>query len=117
MFGLAPRHWFRVLLVLAIFYVVAQYIPPYLYGFQFNDAVREEVRFAEIRRRSAEDLRISIIKRADENYIPLDPKNIKITRKGKDLTVDVTYTMPVNLVVYQHVLQFHVVASGETLEP
>ena len=60
-----------VVFVLLLF-AATQYIPPYVSAFQFNDFIRQEVKFAAPSRRTTDDVRTSIVQKAKEFDIPLD---------------------------------------------
>jgi hypothetical protein len=116
MFGLNRRQQIMLLLFLGLIYAATQYVPPYFYAFQFNDFIRQEVKFAVTARRTTEDVRTHIVEKAQEFNIPITAKDVQITRRGPAFTVDVEYRVPIDLRVYQHELVFRSIESGETFE-
>jgi len=116
MFGLSGRHIFILLIVVALLFTAAQYIPAYVTAFQFNDFVRQEVKYAASSRKTADTLRAEIFEKASELGIPLTKKDIQITRKGPTFTLEVDYRWPIDMKVYRHELLFHTSQSGELFE-
>jgi hypothetical protein len=116
MFGLNGRQLTMLLIVVVLFFVGAQYFPPYFAAFQFNDYVRQEVKYAASAKKTADTLRNEITKKAQELGIPLNKKDIRISRKGPSFTLELEYRWPINLRVYQHELVFQRSYSGELFE-
>ncbi len=116
MFGLSGRQIFILLVLVAVLFAAAQYVPAYFAAFQFNDFVRQEVKFAVTNRKSADRMRIDVAQRANELGIAIKPKDIRITRRGPAFTLEVDYRWPINMKLYQQELAFHVSESGEIFE-
>ncbi len=116
MFGLNGRQMFFLLAFIVILFAATQYGPVYFAAFQFNDFVRQEVKFAASSKKTIDNVRGDILQSAMELGIPLDKRNIRITKRGPAITVDVDYRWPINLRVYKHELVFHVSESGEIFE-
>ena len=53
MFGLSGRQIFILLILIALLFAGAQYVPAYFAAFQFNDYVRQEVKYAASSRKTA----------------------------------------------------------------
>jgi hypothetical protein len=114
MFGLSGRQIFILLVLAASIFTAAQYIPPYYTAFQFNDFVRQEVKYAATARRSIADIRRHVVEKAEELGIPdITARSIEIKRSGPSFTLDLEYRFPIDLKVYQHELIFTVSESGE----
>jgi hypothetical protein len=116
MFGLSGRQIFILLVLIALLFAGAQYVPGYFAAFQFNDYVRQEVKYAASSRKTPEILRGEVLERANELGIPLTKNDIRITRQGPAFRVEIEYHWPINLRVYQHQLVFHVNEQGELFE-
>lgn len=116
MFGLSGRHFLILLLIIGLFFAGAQYVPAYFAAFQFNDFIRQEVKFALTSRKTADALRADIVQKAKELEIPVTARDIHITRRGPSFTLDVEYRWPIDMKVYQHELIFHASESGEVFE-
>ena len=116
MFGLSGRQIFLLLVFLAILFASAQYLPPYYAAFQFNDFIRQEVKYAVTARRSIPKVRDRVIEKAGELGIEIDPTDVQITRRGPSFTLDLEYRFPIDLKVYKHELVFNVSENGEVWE-
>jgi hypothetical protein len=113
MFGLNGRQLFFLLAFIALLYAATQYGPGYFAAFQFNDFIRQEVKFAAPSRKTADQVRSDILAQAMELGIALDKNDIRMTKRGPALTVEFDYRWPINMRVYKHDLVFHVSESGE----
>ena len=116
MFGLLPRGTAYLLVVAVIVFLAVQYVPLYFNAFQFNDAVRQEVKFAGSARRTIDSVREAVLLRAREYSVPVTEDDIKVTREGPFFVVDINYSVRVNLRVYQHEVHFSSSFSGETFQ-
>jgi|SRR5436190_11295722 len=117
MFGITPKKLLMLLLLAAGIFVVVQYGDAYLTKYQFDDAVRQTVKYAASTRKSTEDVRREVVEKADEFDIDIGPKDIHITKRGPSFTLQLTYTTTVNLRVYQQVLTFDISEEGEMFGP
>jgi hypothetical protein len=108
-----------LLIVAAMVFVGAKIVPVYFANFQFQDAIRTEARFAltGYPKKSLEDLRDDIYKKAQELDIPATRDAIRVDvdpgRGYVDIGLD--YSVPIDLTVYQFTLQFHPHADNHTI--
>ena len=116
MFGLRGRQIFILLVLIAILFASAQYVPVYFAAFQFNDYVRQEVKYAASARKSPETIRTEVLGKANELGISLTKNDVRLTRQGPAFRVEIEYHWPINLRVYQHDIVFHVNEQGELFE-
>ena len=116
MFGLNGRQLLILLIVAALLFAAAQYVPAYYSAFQFNDYVRQQVKYAGTSRKTTDTLREEIFRKANELGIPITKKDIRITRRGPSFTLEVEYRWPIDLKVYRHELVFHTSQMGEMFE-
>jgi len=113
MFGLNLRKLFYLFLLVAVVFVGIQYGRAYLTRYQFDDAVRQSVKYAAASRKGPEAIRREVLETAEELGIDIGPKDIHITERGPALTLELEYDWTVDLKVYQHVLTFPVSENGE----
>jgi hypothetical protein len=108
-----------LLFIAAMIFVAVEVIPPYFAYYQFQDAIRTEVRFAltGYPKKSAEDIRDDIYQKAQELDIPATKDAIQLNMDTANGRVDigVDYSVPINLKVYQFTLQFHPHADNHTI--
>lgn len=116
MFGLRGRQLLLLLLLIALLFAGTQYVPGYFSAIQFNDFVRQEVKYAVASRKSTDTLRAQALQKASELGIALTKNDIRITRRGPSFTLEIDYKWPINLRVYRHELTFHVSEQGEVFE-
>ena len=116
MFGLKSRQLFFVLFTAAVVYVAAQFGAVYYRAFQFQDFVYQEVRFASSKRKPTEKVRASIADEAKNWDIPVMPRDIHITKRGPSFSVEIDYSLIVDLRVHQFVWPQHVVTAGPLFE-
>ncbi len=116
MFGLSGRQIFILLVLIAVFFAGSQYVPGYFAAFQFNDYVRQEVKYAVTSRKTPEVIKQEALEKAAELGIPLTKEDIQITRRGPAFTIDIEYHWPVDMRLYHQDLLFHVSESGEVFE-
>ena len=116
MFGLNGRQIFILLLLIMLLLAGTQYVPGYFAAIQFNDYVRQEVKYAVSSRKTPEAVRDEVVDKATELGIPLTKKEVHITRRGPAFNMVIEYHWPINLKVYRHALTFHVDESGEVFE-
>ena len=116
MFGLNGRQIIILLIFVALMFAGSQYVPAYFTAFQFNDFIRQEVKYASSARKNADVIRTDIVQKATELGIPLTKRDIKITRRGPSFTLELEYRWLIDLKVYQHELVFHPSESGEVFE-
>jgi hypothetical protein len=117
MFGLSGRRALILLVLLSLIFAASRYFPPYFAAFQFNDFVREEVKYAGTSRKTVDAIRTEILQKAGELGIPITKKDIRILRRGAaSFTVEIDYRWPIDMKVYRHELVFHTSHSGELIE-
>ncbi|MDP9267388.1 MAG: DUF4845 domain-containing protein [Acidobacteriota bacterium] len=96
-----------IFVVVAAFYVAFKLMPPYYNQIQFQDAIESEARNAGYNMRGEDDIRNALMKKARENDIPITPEMIKVQKVGNDVTVNVDYSVHVDLPLYPLDLKFH----------
>src|SRR5262245_10680917 len=113
MFGLNAKQVALLLLLVAALYAGSQIIPIYFNAFQFNDFIKQEVKFAVASRRTVDDIRARIVEKAKEFDLGIGPKDVHITRRGPSFNVEIDYSVPLNLRVYRRDVSFHISETGE----
>lgn len=98
--------------VLCLAYIAWVVGPPYFNNYQFQDDLNTEVRFMQNGGKSDDDIKTEIIKKAMDEGLQLTPQQIKITRFNKSITVEVDYSVHVDLPGYSTDLQFHPTAQN-----
>jgi len=85
-----------LLLVGAVAYSGFKLIPVRAAAYQFDDEVREQVVLAGSRRRKVgdEEIRRTLLRRAEELGLPISTRDIKIRRTGTTIRIEAAYAAP-----------------------
>lgn len=96
-----------ILVVVSIFYVGYKVVPVYFNYYQFQDAVESEARLQTYSTKTADDIRDSMWKKAQELEIPLtSPEQIKVERTSGSVSISTEYTVHIDLPVHPFNLNF-----------
>jgi hypothetical protein len=81
-------------------------IPAYVAEYQLADKMQETARFSVVTRQNEEQIRDAIFKVIQDLDIPAKKEDIKVTSTNQLVTINVDYTVPVDLLVYQTEMHF-----------
>ena len=83
----------------------------------FRTAVESESRFAltGYPKKSTEDIRNDVWKKAADLGIPAKEEDIRVVVSDGSVDIDLDYSVPIDLQVYQFTLQFHPHADNHTI--
>ena len=98
----------KILFVLVGLLAVGRYVPIYYNSYQFQDFVREQAQKIQSKR----NFKQTLVNQAKAYSLPVNESDIDIRMIGAVMRVSVDYKVPLNLLVYQPNLQFHVIGSG-----
>lgn len=99
--------WAVVFLVVA--YVAWTMVPVKIASAQLSDYMEDQALVAE--HRTPEQIKKSILGKARELELPVDPKSVHVEKKGDYITMDAEYTVPVEFVggyVYEWHFKHHI---------
>jgi anionic cell wall polymer biosynthesis LytR-Cps2A-Psr (LCP) family protein len=101
----------------AMVFGAVKIVPVYFANYQFQDAIESESRFAltGYPKRSPDDIRDDIMKKAQELDIPLQPDNIQVTVGNGTVDIAVNYSVTFDLAVYNWTHQFQPHADNHTI--
>jgi hypothetical protein len=106
----------KMIITLAIFvsmiYVGVMVIPILINEYEFQDAMVTTARIGAASRQSADDIRKSLAAEAKSDDVPLQPDDIHVQSQGGHVEVSASYSVTVNLQVYQWTLTFNPSASA-----
>jgi hypothetical protein len=102
----------KVLIALGIvaagIYVGIQLIPPLFANYRFQDAIENEAMISSYTTKTEEEVRQSVLKKAQDLEIPLTAEQITVQRESnRSLTIKAEYTVHVDLPGYPVDLDFH----------
>jgi hypothetical protein len=106
---------FVFVLIGAMFFVGMQFLSVFFYAWEFEDFVRDELKFAVVREDDSKEHLSQHIKQQAQYYgLNINAKNI-VVEKSTDtdsgittLSADVNYTSPVDLFYFTYQLRRHV---------
>lgn len=101
----------------SMIFAAVKIVPAYFANFQFQDAIQSESRFAltGYPKKSEDDIREDVWKKAQELGIPVKREDIRIIISEGRVDIGLDYTVPIDLAVYQLTLQFHPHADNHTI--
>ena len=99
-------------IVIGVVYVAYVMGPPYFNNYQFQDDLNTEVRFLQNAGKTDEDIKAEVVKKASDDGIVITPQQVRITRANKTITVEVIYTVHVDLPGYSTDMNFHPTATN-----
>ena len=104
---------FKVSVALAGFLALLRFGNIYYGSWEFDDFVRQQTK----RIHSKAQFKQALLDEAKAYSLPISESDIVLNRKNSSvLHVTVDYTVPVDLIVYQPKLQFHVMSAGIVYE-
>jgi len=80
-------------------------IPVKIAAYEFRDVIREECRYAAVRNDDAKVAK-RIMDRAKDLEIPLNPKNLSLTRTTAEMIIKASYEQPIDLKVTTYIYKF-----------
>lgn len=96
-------------------YASMKIIPPYFENYQFQDAIKDEAVRDSYAPKSEDDIRTTVLKKAQELEIPISEENIHVTHQGNQfsgtVTIRAAYIVHVDMPGYP--LDLHFEASTE----
>jgi len=101
----------------AMGYAGIKIVPVYVENYQFQDAIETESRFAMTGypKKSPDDVRQEIYKKAQELGLPVKADDIRINMTNGSCDIDVQYSVTFDLAVYQWTHDFHPHADNHTI--
>jgi hypothetical protein len=102
---------YTMILVVGV-YVAVKLVPIYVAEYQLKDKMTEQARFAVVNRYTDDQIKDLLFKVVQDLDIPAKRDDIKVTTTGRGLTIALTYTVPVDLMLYKTDLTFSPSADG-----
>lgn len=102
---------YTVILVAAVFLGI-KLLPPYVAEYQLQDKMNEQAKFAVVNRYSEDQIRDIIFKVIQDLDIPATRDDIKTASTNHGISISVSYTVPVDFLVYKTDLNFSPKSEG-----
>lgn len=92
-------------------------LPTYINNYQFQDSIEAESRFAltGYPKKSPDDVRADILKKARELDLPVKPEDIRVSMTNGSVEISADYSVTFDLAVYQWTHDFHPHADNHTI--
>ena len=106
-----------LMIMAAMIFAAVKVVPVYFANYQFQDAINSESRFAltGYPKRTIEDVRDDVYKKAQELQIPAKREDIQVSMQSGYVNISLDYSVPIDLSVYQFSLQFHPHADNHSI--
>ena len=95
-------------------YIAIKTVPVYVHNYELQDYLRQLAVQATVQRASEDAIRKDVLKKAEDLDLPIAAEQVKITA-GNRVSIDIDYTVPVDLKVYTWVLHFTPSAENRTI--
>lgn len=102
---------YLALLIAAVF-VAIKIVPVYVAEYQLKDKISEQARFGVANHYTDEQLRENIYRTIQDLDIPAKKDDVKVVATNHGIQISVSYSVPVDFVVYQTDLNFSPTAEG-----
>jgi hypothetical protein len=93
-------------------YVAVKIVPVYVAEYQLKDKITEQARFAAANHYSPDQVRESIFRTIQDLDIPAKKDDVKVAETNHGIQISVSYTVPVDLMVYHTELEFSPSSEG-----
>ncbi len=114
--GAASRHSERgegkfkaiviTVILVTVGYCAFKILPAYVAEYQLKDKMQEVARYAVVNRETEDTIRDKLFAVLQDLNIPAKREDIKVGASIKNVAISVSYTVPVDLIVYQTELHF-----------
>lgn len=105
---------YTALLLIGVF-VAFKMVPPYVAEYQLNSKMDEQARFAVVNRYPEDRIRDIIFKEVQELDIPAKREDIKVTATLQVVRISLTYSVPIDLLVYSTELHFSPSSENQSI--
>jgi len=102
---------YTVILVTAVFLAV-KLVPLYVAEYQLQDKMNEQAKFAIVNHYTEDQIRDILMKVIQDLDIPATRDDIKLTSTNHGVSVSVSYTVPVDFLVYKTNITFTPTSEG-----
>jgi hypothetical protein len=106
-----------LVVVAALGFTAIKIVPVYVENYEFQDSIEAESRFAlaGYPKKSPDDVRGDIFKKAQELGIPAKAEDIRVIMSNGNVEIGLDYSVPIDLKVYEFTLQFHPHADNHSI--
>ena len=102
---------YLAILICAVFAAV-KLVPVYVADYQLKDKMSEQARFAIVNRYTEDQIKDNIFRTIQDLDIPATRDDVKVRNTNSGIAISVTYTVPVDFLVYKTDLNFATTSEG-----
>lgn len=102
---------YTVILVTLVFLAV-KLVPLYVSEYQLQDKMNEQAKFAVVNRYSEDQIRDILMKVVRDLDIPATRDDIKLASTNHGVSISISYTVPVDFLVYKTDITFTPTSEG-----
>ncbi|MGH9804898.1 MAG: DUF4845 domain-containing protein [Candidatus Acidiferrales bacterium] len=103
-----------LIVVAALIVGVVKIVPVYVSVYEFEDAMRQQAKFAGVERKNEAVIRDELFKKAQDLKLPITREQIEISRRMGGVNIKVSYSVPIDLIVVQRDFNFDYEADTST---
>jgi hypothetical protein len=102
-------------LLVAGVYTAYKIVPPYVAEYQLKDKMTEQARFAVVNHYEDKQIRDNIMATINDLEIPATADDVKVTHTNSGIAISVSYSVPVDFLVYKTELNFSPSSEGRDI--
>ena len=102
---------YLAVLIAAVF-VAVKIVPAYVAEYQLKDKITEQARFAVVNRTGEDQIKDNIFRTIQDLDIPAKRDDVKVASTNHGVRITVSYSVPVDFMVYQTELNFSPSSEG-----
>lgn len=103
------------IILVAFVYTAVMVVPVLINEYEFQDSIENIARFATVNRKTNEQVKQAVLEEAQKEDLPVQAEDIKVEGSGGNVHINVSYSVTVDLKVYQWTLNFHPNANNAAL--
>jgi len=103
------------MILAAVIYVIAMVLPILVNEYQFQDGLQDIAKFASVNRKNSDQIVKEVLDEAQKEELPVQAEDIKVESNAGNIHINVSYSVTIDLKVYQWTLNFHPSASNASL--
>ncbi len=110
------KTWFALFIVVAVIFLSIKLLPPYFANYQLQDDIETIARYATYAQaKGEEDVRNDVLAKARERGVALTAEDVKITKDGVSVNIDINYVVTVPVPGYTFKLKFNPTAGNRMI--
>jgi hypothetical protein len=105
-----------ILVVVAIIFLAFKLLPPYISNYQLQDSLNSIARAATYNyKMTPDEVRGQVMSEAHDLGVPIEETQVDVQKTGVSVSISVRYSVPVDLLVHQVVLNFEPSAGNRNI--